>query len=443
MFIGFSFEIGRYMHKEITMSSARARSALECVQLISSHSNLFIHSGVSTPRHLVAAMMERASELKGVNIYQIHTEGDCSYAKKEFSENFCVYNFFNGSNMRAACSNITAHYVPIFLSEIPHLFYNKVVALDVAMVQLSPPDQHGMCSLGPSVDISISAIRTAKVIIAQINQQMPRTFGDSQIHISKISAFMEVDEPLYQVLPGEVSKVEKQIGQNIASLIEDGATLQMGIGAIPNAALAALTQHKNLGIHTEMFTDGVVDLYQKGVITGKYKTKHQGKIVSSFVIGSKKVYDFIDDNPGVLLLDCSYTNSVHVIAQNPKVTAINGAMEVDLTGQVCADSIGSKIYSGVGGQMDFIRGASLSKGGKPIIALNSVMSNGASKIVAQLKPGAGVVTTRAHVHYVVSEFGVADLYGKSIQQRIKALINIAHPNHREELDKQAWDLFKI
>jgi 4-hydroxybutyrate CoA-transferase len=425
------------------MTTPKESTAEECVEFITSHSNVFIHSGVSTPALLVSAMVARAKELKEVKIYQIHTEGDCSYAKPDFRENFIVHNFFNGSNMRATLPDLTAHYVPIFLSEIPYLFYNGIVKLDVAMLQLSPPDSHGMCSLGPSVDISISAARTAKIIIAQINKQMPRTFGDSQIHISKISAFIEVDEPLYETEGDALSKAEVDIGSHVASLIEDGATLQMGIGAIPNAVLNSLYSHKDLGIHTEMFSDGVIELYQRGIINGRLKVKHPGKIVTSFAIGSRRLYDFIDDNPGVLFLDCSYTNSTHVIAQNPKVTAINSAVEIDLTGQVCADSIGSRIYSGVGGQMDFIRGASLSKGGTPIIALSSTTSKGQSKLVAQLKPGAGVVTTRAHVHYVVTEFGVANLYGKSIKERVRALINIAHPNHRESLEKEAWATFKF
>ena len=425
------------------MTTPKASTATECAEFITSHSNVFIHSGVSTPAHLVCAMVKRAHELKEVKIYQIHTEGDCSYAKAEFKENFIVHNFFNGPNMRATLPDLTAHYVPIFLSEIPYLFYNGIVKLDVAIVQLSPPDSHGMCSLGPSVDISIAAVRTAKIIIAQINKQMPRTFGDSQVHISKISAFIEVDEPIHEVGVEPLSSAEEEIGANIAGLIEDGATLQMGIGAIPNAVLNSLYSHKDLGIHTEMFSDGVIDLYERGIINGRLKVKHPGKIVTSFAIGSKRLYNFIDDNPSILFLDCSYTNSTHVIAQNPKVTAINSAVEVDLTGQVCADSIGSRIYSGVGGQMDFIRGASLSKGGKPIIALPSTTSRGESKLVVQLKPGAGVVTTRAHVHYIVTEFGVAYLYGKSIKERVRALINIAHPNHRESLEKEAWSLFKF
>jgi 4-hydroxybutyrate CoA-transferase len=415
-------------------------SVENCVEKIKSNNLIFIHSGVSAPQKLIKALVDRAPELSNVKIYQMHTEGDCSYAKEEYKKSFLVNNFFIGANMRAACSNVTANYIPIFLSEIPQLFYSGVISLDVALIQLSPPDNHGMCSLGPSVDITISAVRTAKVIIAQINKQMPRTFGDSQIHISKIDAFTYCDEPILTVVSKEASPAERAIGANIASIVENGATLQLGIGAIPNAVLDSLAGHKDLGIHSEMFSDGIINLYNKGAITGRFKKKHPGKIVSSFVIGTQKLYDFIDDNPEVLLLDCSYTNNTYVIAQNPKVTAINGAMEVDITGQVCADSIGSKIYSGVGGQMDFIRGASLSQGGKPIIALPSTTLKGASKIVSQLRPGAGVVTTRAHAHYIVTEFGVANLYGKSIQERIKEMIRIAHPDCREQLEKEAFKI---
>lgn len=418
-------------------------SAEQCVENIKSFDNVFIHSGVSVPQKLVKAMVKRASELRGVNIYQIHTEGDCSYSYKEHEQSFTVNNFFNGSNMRAACADVSANYIPIFLSEIPHLFYNNVINLDVALVQLSMPDAHGMCSLGPSVDISISAVRSAKMVIAQLNKQTPRTFGDSQIHISKVHAYTLVDEPIHAIKAPPITDEVAAIGKHIAEIVEDGATLQLGIGAIPNAVLHSLTGHKDLGIHTEMFSDGVIDLYRKGVINGRFKKKHPGKIVSSFAMGSQELYDFINDNPEVLLLDCAYTNDTHVIRQNPKTTAINCAVEVDITGQVCADSIGSKIYSGVGGQMDFIRGASLSKGGKPIIALPSMTSKGVSKIVSQLKRGSGVVTTRAHVHYIVTEYGSANLYGKPIRERIKEMIRIAHPEHRDELSREAYELFKI
>lgn len=416
-------------------------SAAEAVAKIESHQHVFIHSVACSPQKLIKALVERSSSLKSVHIYQIHTEFECPYAKPEYAEAFKLHSFFNGHNIRDAKKNINASYVPIFLSEIPLLFYNKKVELDWALIQVSPPDQHGMVSLGPSVDVSIAAVRTAKKIIAQINPQIPRTFGDSQIPLDKIDYAIECNESIFEVNPPLLSEVELKIGEQIASLIEDGSTLQMGIGAIPNAVLGCLTNHKDLGIHTEMFSDGIIDLHEKKVITGKYKTKHAGKIVSSFVMGTKKVYEFINDNPAVFLLDAAYTNSAHIISQNPKVVAINSAIEVDLTGQVCADSIGSRIYSGVGGQMDFMRGAALSKGGKPIIALPSQTKKGVSKIAAFLKPGSGVVTTRAHAHYVVTEHGVAYLHGKTLEERAASLVRIAAPEHQEALEKAAFELF--
>lgn len=412
-------------------------SAEKAAQVIQSKQHVFIHSAAATPQQLVKAMTARASELNDVHIYSIHTEGDCSYALPQYANNFHIHSFFNGANIRKTRQHITSCFVPIFLSEIPHLFYNEQIKLDVALIQVSEPDQHGMCSLGPSVDVTIAAVRTAKVIIAQVNPQMPRTFGDAQIEYSKINYVVEVNEPLYQAKISQLSQTELQIGQHVASLIENGATLQMGIGAIPDATLKALSHHQDLGVHTEMFSDGLVDLYAKGAITNKFKSRFKDKIVSSFVIGSQKVYDFIHDNPNVVMMDAAYTNDTHIIRQNPKVVAINSAIEVDLTGQVCADSIGSRIYSGIGGQMDFMRGAALSKGGKPVIALPSLTSKGESKIVATLKPGAGVTTTRAHVHYVVTEYGVAYLYGKTLEERVKALIAIAAPQARQELAAQA------
>ena len=410
------------------------------IREIKSGDKVFIHSAAATPNVLVQEMVKRAFELKGVDIYQIHTEGDCSYAREEFKDSFNVHAFFNGNNIRHARNNhITASYIPIFLSDIPHLFYNKRIELDVALVQLTPPDKHGMCSLGPSVDITISALNTAKKIIAQINPKLPRTFGE-QIHCSKITKAIYQDSDVFECKSTDPTKVELSIGKNIASLIEDASTLQLGIGNIPNAVLSFLSGHKDLGIHTEMFSDGIIALHEKGIITGKYKKKHPRKIVSSFVLGTKKVYDFIDDNPEVLLLDCSYTNNPHIIAQNPKVVAINSAIEIDLTGQVCSDSIGTRIYSGVGGQMDFIRGAAISAGGKPIIAINSKTERGESKIVPFLKNGAGVVTTRSHVHYIVTEYGVANLHGLTLAERSKQLIAIAAPEHRENLERKFFDI---
>lgn len=411
------------------------------LELVQSNHHVFIHSGVSAPKRLINEMTRQAPRLKNVHIYQIHTEWECPYAKAEYKESFKLNSFFNGHNIRETQKNINATYVPIFLSEVPLLFYNNHVELDVALIQVSPPDEHGMVSLGPSVDVTVSAIRTAKILIAQVNPNMPRTFGDSQFHMARIHAFVECDDKIYEAKATSPTEAEQKIGQHIAGLIDDGATLQMGIGSIPNAVLNCLHNHKDLGVHTEMFSDGIIDLFLKDVINNKFKIKHPRKIVSSFVIGTERVYKFIHNNPAVLLLDAAYTNDASVIKQNPKVTAINSAIEVDMTGQVCADSIGTRIYSGVGGQMDFMRGAALSKGGKPIIALPSTTNKGQSKIVPFLKQGAGVVTTRAHAHYIVTEHGVAYLHGKNLEDRTKALIQIAAPEHRESLEKAAFDYF--
>ena len=414
---------------------------LEAVKIISSGHRVFIQGGVATPELLVNAMAERACDFRNVEIVHIHTEGATPYLDPACIDSFEINSFFIGSNIRKAVNAGHAQYIPIFLSEIPSLFRKKILPLDVAMVQVSPPDKHGYCSLGVSIDIALAAVEEAKYVIAQINPQMPRTHGDGLVHMRNFHAYCVTDSPLPEVDLGEPSDVEKAIGHHVAGLVEDRATLQMGIGGIPNAVLSSLTNHKDLGIHTEMFSDGIIDLVEKGIVTGKYKQKHPYKIVSGFAMGTKRLYDFMDDNPEVAMLDIAYVNDTAVIRRNPKVTAINSAVEIDLTGQVCADSIGMNMYSGVGGQMDFIRGASLSEGGKPIIALGSVTNKGVSKITPFLKQGAGVVTTRAHVHYVVTEYGVANLYGKNLYQRAKALINIAHPDHRESLDRAAFERF--
>lgn len=418
-------------------------SAQEALKFVNSGAHVFVQTAAATPQQLVKALTARAAELRHVKIHSIHTEGDVSYAHPDLSESFEIHSYFNGANLRKVRGNVNPSYVPCFLSEIPALFYSGAVPLDVALIQVSKPDNHGMCSLGPSVDVSLSAVRTAKMVIAQVNPQMPRTFGDAQIEFSRINYAVEVDEPLYIKTPAKLGETELKIGKNIASLIEDGSTLQMGIGAIPDAALKALGDHKDLGIHTEMFSDCLVDLYETGAITNKMKARLAGKIVSSFVIGSEKVYKFIDNNPLVMMMDTTFTNDTHIIRQNPQVVAINSAVEVDLTGQVCADSIGNRIYSGVGGQMDFMRGAALSKGGKPIIALPSTTSNGRSKITGFLQRGAGVTTTRAHVHYVVTEYGIAYLHGKTIAERCKALIDIAAPQFREALEKEAAEVLGL
>jgi acyl-CoA hydrolase len=413
----------------------KCTSPAEAVNVIESGNNVFVHSAAAAPQCLIQAMTDRHEELRDVSIYQIHTEGEAPYANPEFEDSFIIKAFFVGANTRKAIQQGKGSYIPMFLSEVPALFRKQIVPIDVALISVSPPDKHGYCSLGPSVDISLAAVESAKYVVAQINEYMPRTHGDGLIHVDKIHTFVEENKMLPESVPHLVTEQEMAIGRNVCELIEDGATLQMGIGAIPNAVLACLQGHKDLGIHSEMFSDGVLPLIESGVLNGRFKRKHPGMIVSSFVVGSKKLFDFIDDNPMIQMLDFSYVNNADNIRKNPKVTAINSAIEIDLTGQVCADSIGGNIYSGVGGQMDFIRGASLSEGGKPIIALPSTTKNGQSKIVPFLKQGAGVVTTRAHVHYVVTEYGIAYLYGKTIEERVKLMINIAHPAHREELEK--------
>ncbi len=416
-------------------------TAEQAVSVIQSGNRVFIQSVAAAPRLLIEAMTARASELRDVEIVHLHTEGPAPYAAPEMRDSFRVNALFVGANVRDAINSGESSYIPVFLGETSNLFRRGILPLDVALIQVSPPDKHGFCSLGVSVDCSRAAVQAAKFVIAQVNPNMPRTHGDGVIHVDKIDAFVDGDEPLHEVPPPQYGDVERAIGRYCAELIEDGATLQMGIGAIPDAVLAALGGHKNLGIHTEMFSDGAIDLIESGVINGLNKRSHPGKVVATFVMGTRRLYDFIDDNPQVAMLDVGYTNDTAVIRRNPKVTAINSAIEVDLTGQVCADSIGTRQYSGVGGQMDFIRGASLSEGGKPIIALPSVTRRGESRLVSYLKPGAGVVSTRAHVHYVVTEWGVANLYGQNLQARARLLIDIAHPDHRERLEREAIERF--
>ncbi|MCB1051024.1 MAG: acetyl-CoA hydrolase/transferase family protein [Acidobacteria bacterium] len=408
----------------------------DAVSLIQPGHRVFIHSVAAAPQMLIKGMVDRASALSQIKVYHLHTEGDAPYARPEHADTFHTNAFFIGSNVRQAIKEGRGSYIPVFLSEVPRLLRQHIVPIDVALVTVSPPDRHGFCSLGTSVDTSKAAIEVARIVIAQVNRHMPRTLGDAQVHISRFSKVVEGHEPLPQMISPPINEIESKIGTHVASLVEDGATLQMGIGSIPNAVLAALNYHKDLGIHTEMFSDGIIPLVKKGIINGRFKKKHRGKIVGTFALGSQALYDFMDDNPAVAMLECSYVNDTAIIRQNPKVTAINSAIEIDLTGQVCADSIGYAMYSGVGGQMDFIRGASLSEGGKAIIALPSVTNKGISRIVSCLKEGAGVVTTRAHVHYVVTEFGIAYLYGKSLKERAAELIQIAHPHHREQLERE-------
>lgn len=416
-------------------------SAEDAVSCIQSNDRVFIHSVAAAPLRLVQAMTARAPELRNVEVVHLHTEGEAPYAAPELAASFHVNALFVGANVREAVQSGRADYIPVFLSEVPALFRRGILPLDVAMIQVSPPDRHGFCSLGISVDTTRAAVQSARTVIAQINPNMPRTHGDGLIHIDTINCAVEVDDPLPEKEPSVLSDIEMAIGRHCAGLVEDGATLQMGIGAIPDAVLASLTHHKRLGIHTEMFSDGLIPLVEQGVVTGEEKKKHPGKIVAGFVMGTKRLYEFVDDNPMVVMLDIGYVNDTAVIRRNPKVTAINSAIEVDLTGQVCADSIGTRQFSGVGGQMDFIRGASLSEGGKPIIALPSRTGRGQARIVPFLQPGGSVVTTRAHVHYVVTEYGVANLYGKNLRQRAAELIAVAHPGDREMLSGEAYKRF--
>jgi len=419
----------------------RMISAEEAVMAIKSGDRVFLQTAAATPKRLVNAMVGRASSLRNVEIVSLHTEGDAPYVRPEYRDSFRLNAFFVGKNVRSAVQCGDADAIPIFLSDVPSMFYNDILPLDVAMVHVSPPDRHGFCSLGVSVDVTRAAVHTARHVIAQVNPNMPRTHGEGLLHVSKIDSLVEVDEPLTEVLCHELTDAERQIGLHIASIVEDGATLQMGIGAIPDATLAALYGHKDLGIHSEMFSDGVVDLVRKGVINGRFKKTHNEIIVASFLMGSKKLYDFVNDNPQVEMFPSDYINDTREIRKNPKVTAINSAIEIDMTGQVCADSIGAKYFSGVGGQMDFIRGAALSPGGKPIIALPSITAKGESRIVPQLRPGAGVVTTRAHVQYVVTEYGIVNLYGKNLRQRVDAMASIAHPDFREEISRRGHELY--
>ena len=410
----------------------------EAVKVVKSGDRIHIHSVACAPQGL--CNRGRAGELRDVKLQHLHTEGSAPYAEAEFEGIFFLESYFVGSNVRKPTQEGYADYVPVHLSETQKLIRSGIHPVD-AMIQVCPPDKHGFVSMGTSVDATLAAVQNAKIVIGVINPNVPRAWGDAIIKLSDIDIFCEDNTPLIEAHPATLTEQDIAIGKNVASLIEDGATLQMGIGAIPNAVLSQLGNHKNLGIHTEMFADGVLPLYEKGVVNNMNKKFDKGKIVSTFLMGSKRVYDFIDDNPGVAMMDVGYTNDPFIIAQQPKMTAINSALSVDITGQVNADSLGIKFYSGSGGQLDFIRGAAASEGGKPIIALPAVTNKGVSKICPTLLNGAGVVTTRFDVHYIVTEFGIADLYGKTLQERAKTLINIAHPDHRETLDKAAFERF--
>lgn len=418
-------------------------AAEEAVQIVQSGNRVFSHGSASTPVYLLNKLLARAGEIKGVELVSISTFGEIEWEKPGVIDSFYLNSLFVSANVRKWANSSRGRYVPIFLSEIPILFSKGYLPLDVAIVQVSPPDQHGYCSLGTSVDAAWSAVRNAKKVIAQVNPKVPRTLGDSAIHYSNFDAMVWHEEELPTVDYGsKTNEITDKIGKNVAELIEDGSTLQAGIGAIPDAVLRCLNNHKNLGIHTEMFSDGVVPLIESGVVNNEHKAVSVGKTVTSFVAGTKRVYDFVDNNPNVSFKNVSFVNDTAVIRQNSKMIAINSALEIDLTGQICADSIGTYQYSGIGGQMDFMRGASLSEGGKPIIAIPSETAKGVSRITPFLNQGAGVVTTRGHAHYIVTEYGVVNLYGKNLEQRSKLLISIAHPRHREELEKAHFERFR-
>ncbi|MEW5938414.1 MAG: acetyl-CoA hydrolase/transferase C-terminal domain-containing protein [Chloroflexota bacterium] len=425
---------------------SRVTSAQEAARRVKSGQRVFLTGNVSVPQKVLAALVEYAPNLTDVEICQVLTVGSADYVGEEMAGHLRVNSMFISANIRKAAQEGRADFTPIFLSEFPLLFKHNRLPLDVALIHVSPPDEHGFCSLGVEVGPTKTAAECAKVIIAEVNERMPRTLGDSFIHVGRLNHIVPVDYPIPQLAMAEEgqSDIVEKIAGHIASLIPDGATMQLGIGAIPDAVLKYLYDKKDLGIHTELFSDGVIDLVNAGVLTNNRKTLHPGKIVAGFLMGSQRLYDWVDDNPMIELHRTEYVNDPFVIAQNERMVAINSAIEVDLTGQVCADSIGPKLYSGVGGQLDFIYGASRAKDGVPIIALPSAvtMKDGTtiSKIVTLLKHGAGVVTTRNHVRYVVTEYGVAELYGKTIRQRSRALINVAHPDFREQLEREAREL---
>ena len=425
------------------MKNIKFISPAEAVKVVKSNDRVHLHSVAVTPHPLIKALVERGKnkEFRNVRIQHIHTEGPAPYADPELEGIFQLESFFVGHNVRKQTQAGYADYIPVFLQETQRLIREGYLKVNVAMIQVSTPDKHGYVSLGTSVDATLAAVEKADTTIAIINPNVPRAFGDAMIHINDIDLFVEDNSELVVAAPGPISDTDRKIGRYVAELVEDGATLQMGIGAIPNAVLSMLGNHKDLGVHSEMFADGILPLVDKGVVNGKNKKIDKGKMVATFLMGSKNLYDFIHDNPGVAMQDVSYTNRVSVIAKNPKVTAINSALQIDITGQVCADSIGTIHYSGVGGQIDFLRGASLSKGGKPILAMPSVTNKGISKIAPILTPGAGVVSTRANIHWVVTEFGAVNLYGRTLQDRAKLLISIAHPDHQENLDKSAFERF--
>lgn len=416
----------------------------DAVNVIQPGHRVFVHGSACTPLPVLHEMARQHERLKDVEVVSITFRGDIMIDRPEYFDSFKINSLFVSASVRKAVNEGRADFIPVFLSDIPDLFKRKLLELDVAIVQVSPPDVHGYCSLSLSIDIARSAVDSAKYIIALVNPRLPRTHGDGMIHTDRFTkmVFHEL-EPPEENYSDKTGEAELTIGKNIAALIDDGSTLQMGIGTIPDAVLKCLGNHKNLGVHTEMLSDGIIELVEKDVINNKMKRVHPNKTVTSFAVGTRKLYNYIDDNPSFAFLDIDYVNDPHVIRRNPKVIGINSAIEVDITGQVCADSIGEFQYSGIGGQMDFMRGAALSEGGKPIIALTSRTAKGIPRIVPTLKQGAGVVTTRGHVHYVATEYGIAFLFGKNLRQRARALINIAHPDDRENLERYCHERFKI
>ena len=417
------------------------KTAEAALSVIKSGHRVFVQGSAQTPLYLLRELGKMAPRLRDVELTFISVYGDIELDKEQYSNSFHINCMFVSESVRKAVNEGRADFIPVFLSDIPDLF-RKEMHIDVALVQVSPPDQHGYCSLGVSVDIARSAVNTATHVIAQVNPRVPRTHGDSLVHTKRFTSIVYREEELPEVDYGaKVGPEELKIGKLIAGLIEDGSTIQLGIGTIPDAVLKSLDNHRNLGVHTEMCSDGIIDLFDKDVINNSQKKIHPYKTVTGFALGTRRLYDYVDDNPAFVFLDIDYVNDPHVIRRNPKVVAINSAIEVDITGQVCADSIGPMQYSGIGGQMDFMRGSALSDGGKPIIALTSRTKKGVNRIVPLLKSGAGVVTTRGHIHYVVTEYGVAYLFGKNLRQRAKALINIAHPEDREMLEKACFERF--
>ncbi len=418
-------------------------TSVEALKAVRSGDRVFVHGAAATPQALLAALADRAGELRDVRLFHIHTEGEAAWAEARFRGVFYDSSFFIGENLRRAVQENRADYIPVLLSELPGLFREKTVPLDVALVSVSPPDRHGFVSLGTSVDVAVAAVRSARTVIAQVNVNMPRTSGDGILHLRDLHFLVESDQPLPENRPTEPTVEETAIGNHLAALIPDGATLQIGIGSLPNAILRSLGGHKNLGVHTEMFSDGLLPLLESGAVDNSKKAVLPGRTVASFAMGTRRLYDFLDDNHAVVMKEMDWVNAPTVIARNPKVVAINSAIEIDLTGQVCADSIGTRMFSGVGGQADFMLGAAHSAGGFPVIAMCSRTAKGIPKFSPTLRPGAGVTTTRAQVHWVVTEHGAVNLRGKSLHERSKLLTSIAHPADREALERAAFERWGV